>query len=94
MASWQDIRELEVRIYEVVDEYIHNAEAYQNPVLIVSQCDDREQYAVEVDDMAEGANSDDGTYPMSELVRTDDTGLLEPDVDKISDIANSWLFLD
>jgi hypothetical protein len=33
-------------------------------------------------------------YPFSSLVRDDENGGVEPDVDKIDDIANSWLFLD
>ncbi len=30
MASWQDNKAFEERIYDVVDEYLGNAEAYQN----------------------------------------------------------------
>ena len=33
-------------------------------------------------------------YPLKDLVRTGDDGELETDCDKISDIANSWIFLD
>ena len=33
-------------------------------------------------------------YPLRGLVRTGDDGELETDCDKISDIANSWIFLD
>jgi len=33
-------------------------------------------------------------YPLNELVQTGDDNELEPDNDKISDIANSWLFMD
>ena len=35
MASWQDIRELEERIYEEVEEYMNNPEAYNDAVLHV-----------------------------------------------------------
>ncbi len=33
-------------------------------------------------------------YNLKDLVRPDDDGHPEPDGDKISEIANSWLFLD
>ena len=34
MASWQDIKAFEERIYDVVDEYLGNAEAYQNALFV------------------------------------------------------------
>ena len=37
---------------------------------------------------------DDGIYPMPELIRMGEDGKPEPDIDKISDVANSWIFLD
>ena len=33
-------------------------------------------------------------YPLKDLIRTGDDGNPESDCDKISDVANSWLFLD
>ena len=33
-------------------------------------------------------------YPLKDLVRTGDDGQPEEDIDKISEIANSWIFLD
>ena len=36
----------------------------------------------------------DESYPVKDLIRTGDDGNPEADNDKISDIANSWLFLD
>ena len=92
MASWQDIRALEERIYDVVNEYLSNTEAYSKPVLHVWLDKDDMLHKTEADDNLSG-NADDGIYPMAELIRTGDDGL-EPDVDKISNIANSWIFLD
>ena len=33
-------------------------------------------------------------YPLKDLTRMGDNGKPETDYDKVSDIANSWLFLD
>ena len=49
-------------------------------------------YRAEVDDNLAGSE-DDGVYAIAGVVRQGDEGL-EPDVDRISDIANSWIFLD
>ena len=45
-----------------------------------------------VNDFKRSNNSE--CYTFSSLVRDDENGGLEPDGDKIDDIANSWLFLD
>lgn len=92
MANWQDIKALEERIYDAVQEYLDNADAYTKPVLRVYLDQDDMLHKAEVEDNLSG-NADDGIYPMTELVRSDDNGEPEPDVDKISDIANSWIFL-
>ena len=92
MANWQDRKALEERIYEAVQEYLDNADAYTKPVLRVYLYQDDMLHKAEVEDNLSG-NADDGIYPMTELVRSDDNGEPEPDVDKISDIANSWIFL-
>ena len=92
MANWQDIRALEERIYDVVDEYLANSEAYKNAGLHVWLDEDDMIYRAEVDDNLAGSE-DDGVYAIAGVVRQGDEGL-EPDVDRISDIANSWIFLD
>ena len=92
MANWQDIRALEERIYDAVQEYLDNPDAYTQPVLHVYLDQDEMLHKAEAEDNMSD-NTDDGIYPMVELIRTGDDGL-EPDVDKISDIANSWIFLD
>ena len=92
MANWQDIRALEERIYDAVQEYLDNPDVYVQPVLHVYLDQDEMLHKAEADDNLSG-NADDGIYPIAELIRTGDDGQ-EPDVDKISDIANSWIFLD
>lgn len=92
MANWQDIRALEERIYDAVDEYLANSEAYKDASLHVWLDEDDMIYRAEVDDNLAGSE-DDGVYAIAGVVRQGDEGL-EPDVDRISDIANSWIFLD
>ena len=92
MANWQDIRALEERIYDAVDEYLANSEAYKNAGLHVWLDENDMIYRAEVDDNLAGSE-DDGVYAIVGVLRKGDEGL-EPDIDRISDIANSWIFLD
>ncbi len=93
MAKWQDIRALEEHIYEQVEEFLNNQEAYATPKLQVYLDQDNMTYKAAAEDGLQGSK-DEGIYPMSELVRIGDDGKPEPDIDKISDVANSWIFLD
>ena len=93
MADWQDIRALEERIYEQVEEFLNNQEAYATPVPNVYLDHDDMTYKAAAEDGLQGTE-DEGIYPMSELIRMGDNDKPEPDIDKISDIANSWIFLD
>ena len=92
MATIQDIRELESRIYDAVEEYLAAPDAYDNPKLHVYLDEQRMEYRAEVDSNLTGTE-DDGVYAIEGLIRDGDEGK-EPDVDNISDIANSWIFLD
>ena len=92
MANWQDIRALEERIYDVVQEYIANADAYQNATLHVYLDQNDMLHKAVIDDNLTGTE-DDGIYPVASLLRPGEDGI-EPDVDRINDIANSWIFLD
>lgn len=92
MATIQDIRALELRIYEAVEEYLSAPDAYDNPVLHVYLDEDRMEYRAEVDE-GKPVDEDNGYYDIAGLVRDGDEGP-EPDNDRASDIANSWIFLD
>jgi len=92
MANWQDIKELEDRIYDAVQEYLNNSEAYHNAVLHVFLNRDSMVHNVEIDKNLP-INWKDGVYPVESVIRDGDEGK-EPDIDRISDIANSWIFLD
>ena len=92
MASIQDIQALEERIYAAVQEYLDNPEGYTKATLRVYLDRDNMVYRAEMDDNLQGTE-DDGIYPIATLVRESDDGL-EPDNDRASDIANSWIFLN
>ena len=92
MSSIQDIRALEMRITDIVDDYIQQRYNGDDVLAIGHRCgkitlkaDAREQIKV-------GKTTE--IYPLKDLVRLGDDGNSEADNDKISDIANSWLFLD
>ena len=92
MASIQDIQALEVQIYDAVQEYLDNPAGYEHAILHVYLDRDEMQYRAEMEDNLPG-NEDDGVYAIETLIREGDDGL-EPDNDRASDIANSWIFLD
>ena len=92
MSSIQDIRALEMRITDIVDDYIQQRYNGDDVLAIGRRCgkitlkaDARKQIKV-------GKTTE--IYPLKNLVRLGDDGNSEADNDKISDIANSWLFLD
>ena len=92
MATIQDIQALQLRIYEAVEEYLDAPDAYDNPVLHVYLDKDEMEYRAEIAENMP-VSDDDGVYAIESLVRDGDGGL-EPDNDRASDIANSWIFLD
>ena len=92
MATIQDIQALENRIYDAVQEYIDHPERYKHATLHVYLNKDEMTYYAEVEDSLTGTE-DDGIYAIDSLLRDGDDGV-EPDVDRINDIANSWVFLE
>lgn len=92
MSSIQDIRELSNEIYNYVDAYQNGDYADEDVVVVSSDGCDVTVEAGSVDDFKRSNNSE--CYTFSSLVRDDENSGLEPDGDKIDDIANSWLFLD
>jgi len=92
MASIQDIRALELRITDIVDDFIEQRYNEDDVLAIGLRCgkitlkaDAKEKIKV---------NKTTELYPLKDLVRKGDDGRPESDCDKISDIANSWIFLD
>ena len=92
MASIQDIRALEVRITDIVDDYIQQMYNEDDVLAIGRRCGKITVKADAKENIKVGKTTE--LYPLKDFVRTGDDGEPGSDCDKISDIANSWLFLD
>lgn len=92
MSSIQEIHKLEERIYDIVQDYV-NENYNEYDVLVIS--DNYGIIDLEADCLGNlnvPQNAD--IIPLRELIRTSDDNMPEPDIDKISDIANIWLKLE
>ena len=92
MSSIQDIHTLEQKITNVVDDYLKHLYNDEDVIAISLRCGRITIKADTKEAIKVGKTTE--LYPMKELVLIGDDGKAEPDNDKISDIANSWLFLD
>lgn len=92
MASIQDIRALELQITDIVDDYVEKMYNEDDVLAISSRCGKITVKADAKEKIEAGKTTE--LYPLKDLVRTSDYGMPESDCDKISDIANSWLFLN
>ena len=92
MSTIQDIRALEERIYDIVQDYVDGNYNPDDVLAIGIRCG---KITLKADDKANikvGKTTE--LYLLKELVRTGDDGKPEPDVDAISGVANKWVFLD
>ena len=92
MSSIQDIHALEERITNIVDDYVNQLYNEDDVLAISRRCGKISLKADAKEAIKVGKTTE--LYPLKDLVRKGDDGQTEPDNDKISDIANSWLFLD
>lgn len=92
MSNIQDIHELEERITEIVDDYIQHLYNEDDVLAIGRRCGKITLKADAREEIKVGKTTE--LYPLNELVRASENGMLEADIDKISDIANSWLFIE
>lgn len=92
MSSIQDIHAFEERIYDIVQDYVDNNYDEGDVLAIGKRCGKITMKADAKENIKVGKSTE--LYPLAELVRTGDDGKPELDVDKISEIANSWVFLD
>lgn len=92
MSNIQEIRNLEERICDIVNDYIDRNYNEDDVLAIGRRCGKVTLKADAEVKIKVGKTTE--IYPLKQLVRTGDNGEQEADVDKISDIANSWLFLD
>ena len=92
MSSIQDIRALEQRMTDIVDDYINQLYSEDDVLAIGRRCGKITLKA----DAREKNKAGKATefYPLKDLVRTGDDGKPESDFDRISGIANSWLFIE
>ena len=92
MSSIQEIHELEQRIYDIVQDYVDGNYNEDDVLTIGLRCGKVTLKADAKESIKVGKTTE--IHPLNGLVRAGDNGEPEPDNDKISDIANSWLFLD
>ena len=92
MGNIQDIRALEQRITDIVDDYIKEMYNEDDVLAIGRRCGKITLKADAKEAIKVGKTTE--LHPLKALVRTGDDGNPEPDCDKITEIANSWLFID
>jgi hypothetical protein len=92
MSSIQDIRTLELQITDIVDDYVEHRYNDDDVLAIGRRCGKITVKADAKEIIKVGKNTE--LYPLKDLVRTGDNGKPESDSDKISEIANSWIFLE
>lgn len=92
MSSIQDIRALEERIFDIVQGYVNEDYNEDDVLAIGRRCGRITLNADAKENIKAGKTTE--FYPLKDLVRPADNGTTEPDNDKISEIANSWMFID
>jgi hypothetical protein len=92
MSSIQDIQALELRITDIVDDYLNQLYNEDDVLSVSRRCGKIMLKADAYEAIKVGKTTE--IYSLKDLVRTGDDGKLESDYDKISNIANSWIFLD
>ena len=92
MSTIQDIRALEVSINDIVTDYINGMYLEDDVLAIDRHAGKLELTADKRESIKVGKETE--IYPLKDLVRTGDDGQPEEDIDKISEIANNWIFLD
>lgn len=79
-----------IKLYDFVTDYLNGSYA-EDDVLAISLRDG--EYIVEADNPnAIVKNCTTETYRFKELIRLGEDGLLEPDNDKLDEIASGWVF--
>lgn len=91
MSTIQDIRALELRMTDIVDDYIQQMYNEDDVLAISQRCGKIKIEADAREKIKIGKTTE--FYPLKDLVRKGDDGKPESDFDKISNIANSWVFL-
>ncbi len=91
MATIQDIHQLEEQICDIAQDYINGSYNPDDVLAIGRRCGRLTLKADAREAIKPGKSTE--LYPIKDLLRKDDKGVNEPDFDKISEIANKWVFL-
>ena len=92
MSTIQDIRALELRITDIVDDYIQQRYNEDDVLAIGRRCGRLTVSADAKEKIKVGKTTE--LYPLRDLVRPGENGTPEADGDRISEIANSWIFIE
>ena len=91
MSGIQEIHAFGQEIYDIVQDYVDGNYNTDEVLAIGIRCKKITMKVNAKDAIKVGKSTE--LYPLKDLVRTGDDGKPEPDNDKISDIANKWVFL-
>lgn len=92
MSNIQDIHAFAERIYDFVQGFVNGDYNEDDVLAIGKRCGKITMKADAKEAIKVGKSTE--LYPLKDMLRKSDDGNMEPDNDKISDIANSWVFID
>ena len=92
MSSIQDIHAQEERIFDIVQDYVEGRYNEDDVLAIGRRCGKITLKADAKENIKVGKTTE--LYHLKDLFRTSDDGKPEPDNDKVSEIANKWVFLN
>lgn len=92
MSNIQDTHAFAERIYDIVQDYVNGSYNENDILTIGKRCGKITMKADAKEAIKVGKNTE--IHTLKDLVRADENGDPEPDIDKISNIANSWLFIE
>jgi len=87
--SIQELRAFDQEIWDKVQEYINDYEDYDDDVVLAIN---DKNYEVVIDS-AKNLSDDYVQYDLSELIRHDEQGSIEPDCDATNELANKYFFV-
>lgn len=91
MDKIQDVYALEERIYGLLEDYLKEADCYQEPVLAIWKRCGKLNVAVDEPTNLKLTKTAD-VFPVMEVLRSteEDAVVMEPNNDKIAEIASVW----
>lgn len=95
MSSIQEIKQFEEDLYEIVAEYLRGGYTDDYSIVIRMRCRRPVATVEETNTVRKGKTNE--IYPLSTLTRPaaePGSKNREPDIDRLSEIAGEWVFLD